>query len=366
MPTRTPRVMSLPQVLRAWLDHRHEVLVRRSRHRLAAIERRLEILDGYLLVYLNLDEVIRIIRNEDEPKPRLMQRFKLTDTQAEAILNMRLRSLRRLEEMEIRKEHKALAKERKDIQALLKDEKLRWDRIAEELEETRKKFGSGALGARRTELGVAPPAVEVASEAFVEREPITVILSDKGWIRAVRGHVGEDAELRFKEGDRLKLLLHCQTTDRLTLFGTNGRAYTLRAADLPRGRGDGQPVRLLAELTNEDDVAAHVRRERGRALSGRLSDRARLRRAGGGACGGEAYRQAGAEPEARRGGGAVRACRWRPRRDHRQEPQAAGVPAGAGAGDGARRRRDPAALSRGRAGGREGVPPRRRSDLAAR
>ena len=317
--TRTPLVMSLPSVLRAWLDHRHEVLVRRTRHRLAAIERRIEILDGYLLVYLNVDEVIRIIRNEDEPKPRLIERFKLSDTQAEAILNMRLRSLRRLEEMEIGKEHKALAKERKDIQALLKDEKLRWDRIAEELEETRKKFGSGALGARRTELGAAPPVVEVASEAFVEREPITVILSDKGWIRAVRGHIGEDAELRFKEGDRLKRLVNCQTTDRLTLFGTNGRAYTLRAADLPRGRGDGQPMRVLAELTNEDDVAAHVHRDRGRALSGRLIDRPRLCGAGDGTCRREAHRQAGAEPAARRGGGGVCAGRRRPRRDHRHQ-----------------------------------------------
>ena len=159
--TRTPLVMSLPGVLRAWLDHRHEVLVRRSRHRLAAIERRIEILDGYLLVYLNVDEVIRIIRNEDEPKPRLIQRFKLTDVQAEAILNMRLRSLRRLEEMEIRKEHKSLARERKDLLALLKDDALRWRRIAEELEETRRKFGSGALGTRRTELGVPPTTVEV-------------------------------------------------------------------------------------------------------------------------------------------------------------------------------------------------------------
>jgi topoisomerase-4 subunit A len=254
--TRTPLVMSLPAVLRAWLDHRHEVLVRRSRHRLAAIERRLEILDGYLLVYLNVDEVIRIIRNEDEPKPRLMERFTLSDTQAEAVLNMRLRALRKLEEMEIRKEHKSLSKERKDIQGLLKDEKLRWQRIADELEETRQKFGSGALGARRTELGAAPAAVDVTSEALVEREPITVILSEKGWIRAVRGHIGEDADLRFKEGDRLKWLVPCQTTDRLILFGTNGRAYTLKAADLPRGRGDGQPVRLLAELSNEDDVAA--------------------------------------------------------------------------------------------------------------
>ena len=254
--TRTPLVMSLPAVLRAWLDHRHEVLIRRSRHRLAAIERRIEMLDGYLLVYLNVDEVIRIIRNEDEPKPRLIQRFKLSDVQAEAILNMRLRALRKLEEMAIRKEHKALATERKDIQALLKDEALRWNRIVEELEETRRKFGSGPLGARRTELGVPPPMVEVASDAFVEREAITVILSEKGWIRAMKGGVADPAELRFKEGDRAKFLLPCFTTDRLTLFATNGRAYTLKAADLPRGRGDGQPVRLLAELSNEDDVAA--------------------------------------------------------------------------------------------------------------
>jgi topoisomerase-4 subunit A len=254
--TRTPRVMSLAEVLRAWLDHRHEVLIRRSNHRLAAIDRRIEVLNGYLLVYLNLDEVIRIIRNEDEPKPALMARFDLTDTQADAILNMRLRSLRRLEEMELKKEHAALTKERKQIAALLKDPALRWARITEELEATRTKFGSGALGDRRTELGAAPVTVDVTSEALVEREAITVILSDKGWIRAVRGVVADPAELKFKEGDKLKRLLPCFTTDRLTLFATNGRAYTLKAADLPRGRGDGQPVRLLAELTNEDDVVA--------------------------------------------------------------------------------------------------------------
>ncbi|HVC63830.1 MAG TPA: DNA topoisomerase IV subunit A [Acetobacteraceae bacterium] len=254
--TRTPRVMSLAEVLRAWLDHRHEVLVRRSTHRLAAIDRRIEVLDGYLLVYLNLDEVIRIIRNEDEPKPALMARFTLTDTQADAILNMRLRALRRLEEMELRKEHRALTKERKEIAALLKDASLRWTRITEELEATRTKFGSGALGDRRTELGAAPAAVDVASEALVEREAISVILSDKGWVRAVRGVVADPAELHFKEGDKLKRLLPCFTTDRLTLFATNGRAYTLKAGDLPRGRGDGQPVRLLAELGNEDDVVA--------------------------------------------------------------------------------------------------------------
>ncbi|MCL2428373.1 MAG: DNA topoisomerase IV subunit A, partial [Alphaproteobacteria bacterium] len=254
--SRTPRVMGLRDVLRAWLDHRHEVLVRRSEHRLRAIERRLEVLDGYLAVYLNLDEVIRIIREEDEPKPSLMHRFTLTEMQAEAILNMRLRSLRRLEEMEIRKEHQALSRERKEIQSLLKDERLRWTRISGELATTRQKFGSGALGDRRTEIGAAPDVVELASHAFVEREPITAILSEKGWIRAVKGHLSDTAELRFKEGDRLKLITACQTTDRLCLFGTNGRAYTLKAADLPRGRGDGQPVRLLAELTNEDDVVS--------------------------------------------------------------------------------------------------------------
>jgi topoisomerase-4 subunit A len=265
--TRTPRVMGLRDVLKAWLDHRHEVLVRRTEHRLAAIERRLEVLDGYLAVYLNLDEVIRIIREEDAPRQRLMQRFSLTEVQAEAILNMRLRSLRRLEEMEIRKEHKALTRERKDLQALLKDPALRRSRISDELREIRAKFGDGLLGKRRTEMGAAPAAVEVATEAFVEREPITAILSEKGWIRALKGHVAEGSELRFKEGDRLKLLLCCETTDRLCLFGTNGRAYTLKAAELPRGRGDGQPVRLLAELTNEDDVVTlFVPREGARYL----------------------------------------------------------------------------------------------------
>jgi topoisomerase-4 subunit A len=254
--TRTPRVMALPEVLRSWLDHRHEVLVRRSKYQLAAIERRIEVLEGYLLVYLNLDEVILIIREEEHPKPRLIARFELTDVQAEAILNMRLRSLRKLEEMEIRKEHKNLSKERKDLHALLQDEALRWTRITEEIGDIRKKFGSGPLGDRRTELGVAPTAVEVNFDAYIEREPITVILSEKGWIRAVRGAVAEPGELKFKEGDKLKLLLPCQTTDRLTLLATNGKAFTLKAAELPRGRGDGQPVRLLAEMANEDDVTA--------------------------------------------------------------------------------------------------------------
>ncbi len=253
---RTPVVLGLRDVLRHWLDHRHEVLERRSRHRLAAIERRLEVLAGFLSVFLNLDEVIRIIRAEDEPKPPLIAAFKLSDAQAEAILNMRLRSLRRLEELEIRREHAALTKERRGLNTLLGDPALRWTRIAEELEQTRQKFGAGPLGARRTAIGTPPPEIAVSADAFVEREPITVILSEKGWARAVRGHLADGGELRFKEGDRLRLLVPCETTDRLCVFGTNGRAYILRAGDLPRGRGDGQPIRVLAELSNEDDLAA--------------------------------------------------------------------------------------------------------------
>ena len=253
---RTPRVMSLKEVLRAWLDHRHEVLQRRTNHRLGAIARRLEILDGYLIAYLNLDEVIRIIREEDEPKPRLMERFGLTDTQAEAILNMRLRALRRLEEMEIRKEHKKLSAEQKKLQALMKSEAARWDAIAEEIESMRTRFGGGALGTRRTATGAALPEVVVDEAAFVEREPITVILSEKGWIRAQKGHVSLDGELRFKEGDSLFIAMHAETTDRLVLFATNGKAFTLKADSIPRGRGDGQPVRLMLDLTNEDAVVA--------------------------------------------------------------------------------------------------------------
>jgi topoisomerase-4 subunit A len=272
--TRTPLVMKLRDVLRAWLDHRQEVLVRRSRHRLAAIERRLEVLDGYLAVYLNLDEVIRIIREEDEPKQRLRERFELTEVQAEAILNMRLRSLRRLEEMEIRKEHKALSKERRELTTLLGDPRAQWKRIGGEIEETRAKFGDGPLGKRRTSFAGPVAVMDIRADILVEREPITVVLSEKGWIRALRGHLGPEAELKFKEGDKLRLLVACQTTDRLCLFATNGRAYTLKAADLPRGRGDGQPIRLLAEMTNADEVVTlFVPSETGRYLVAGASGR---------------------------------------------------------------------------------------------
>ena len=251
---RTPVVLGLKGVLRHWLDHRHEVLVRRSNHRLAAIQRRLEILDGYLAVFLNLDEVIRIIREEDKPKPSLMQSFTLTDNQAEAILNMRLRSLRRLEEMEIRKEHRALEREGRDLSSLLRTEALRWNRIVEELEATRAKFGAGPLGLRRTVPGDVPAAVEVNADHLIEREPITVVLSEKGWIRAVRGQAVDPGELKFKEGDALAMLVPCQTTDRLCLIASGGRVHTLRAGDLSRGRGDGQAIRLVAEMAQDDEV----------------------------------------------------------------------------------------------------------------
>ncbi len=271
---RTPVVMGLRGVLRAWLDHRGEVLVRRSRHRLGAVERRLELLDGFLAVFLDLDEVIRIIREEDDAKQGLIRRFGINDLQAEAILNMRLRSLRRLEEMELRREHATLEKERRGLAALLGSEKLRGKRVGEEVAAIRDKFGSGPLGDRRTLLAGVPDAVDVSAEMAVEREPLTVILSQKGWIRAVRGHLAEGGELKFKEGDALRLLLPCQSTDRLCLFGSNGRVYTLRAADLPRGRGDGQPIRLLAEMTNADEaIALFVWREGTRCLLATVAGR---------------------------------------------------------------------------------------------
>ncbi|MDG6095311.1 DNA topoisomerase IV subunit A [Acetobacter sp. AN02] len=253
---RQPGVLSLKDVLRAWLDHRHEVLERRSRHRLAAVERRLEILEGFLSVYLNLDEVIRIIREEDDAKGGLMSTFNLSEVQAEAVLNMRLRSLRKLEEIEIRKEHGQLVTERDGLLALLGDAGLRWKRISSEIETTGKTFGKAPLGTRRSTLAAAPEKIDLSAVADVEREPLTVILSEKGWIRALKGH-GIDAEgLKFKEGDALRFAAPCQSTDRICLFATDGRSYSVTAGDLPRGRGDGQPVRLLVDLSNDEDILA--------------------------------------------------------------------------------------------------------------
>jgi topoisomerase-4 subunit A len=250
-----PGLMDLRQVLQAFLDHRHVVLVRRTRYRLERIEHRLEVLGGYLVAYLNLDEVIAIIRSEDQPKAALMVRFELSDAQAEAILNMRLRSLRKLEEIEIRAEFKALEGEKKELGQLLRDEKGRWKTIAAEIREIKKRFGGDvALGRRRTALAEAPAAVEVPLEALIEKEPITVICSEKGWIRALGGHVEVNGETRYKEGDRGRFWFHAETTDKLVLFATNGRFYTLGCDKLPRGRGHGEPVRLMLDLGNEEDV----------------------------------------------------------------------------------------------------------------
>ncbi|OAN58047.1 DNA topoisomerase IV subunit A [Magnetospirillum moscoviense] len=251
-----PRVMNLKEVLQAFLDHRMEVLERRSRHRLDKIAKRLEVLEGYLIAYLNLDEVIRIIREEDEAKPALMKAFGLTDAQAEAILNMRLRSLRKLEEMEIRKEHDALSAEQAELQTLLADPARRWKAIAVQIAETQKKFGQATqLGKRRTELGDAPGAVVVPIEAFVEREPITILLSEKGWIRAMKGHTDQLDGVKFKEGDQLRFSLKAETTDKILFFATDGRFYTVGGDKLPSGRGFGEPLRLMIDLANDAEIA---------------------------------------------------------------------------------------------------------------
>jgi len=250
-----PRVMNLREALQAWLDHRLVVLKRRARNRLEKIARRLEVLDGYMIVYLNLDEVIAIIREEDEPKPVMMKRWKLTDNQAEAILNMRLRALRRLEEITIREEIKALKAEKATLNKLLKNDAACWKRIEEEIADIRQRFGAKtALGARRTEIGDAPSADVVPITAMIEREPITVVCSQKGWIRAAKGHLAEFGSLKFKEGDRARFAFHAETTDRLILFATNGRFYTLGCDKLPGGRGNGEPVRLMLDLGNDQDV----------------------------------------------------------------------------------------------------------------
>lgn len=231
--------MGLKQVIQAWLDHRHEVLERRSRHRLTAVERRLEILSGFLAVYLNLDEVIRIIREEDDAKASLIATFKLTDLQAESVLNMRLRSLRRLEEMEIRKEHDALSAEKAALMALLDSEKQRWKTIERELTGMIKAFGKGRLGERRSTILSAPKPVDISVVEEVEREPLTMILSQKGWVRAVKGHNVDLENQKFKEGDALKLAIPCQTTDRLCFFATDGRAYTVKGQICREAAGMG-------------------------------------------------------------------------------------------------------------------------------
>jgi topoisomerase-4 subunit A len=256
-PAGVPRVMSLKEVLREFLDHRRVVLQRRSRHRLAAIERRMEVLRGLVIVYINLDEVIRIIREEDEPKDAMMARWGLTDMQAEAILNMRLRALRRLEEVAIRKELEALGAEAGDIEKLLSSDRQQWTALSKEIAATQKEFGGDTtLGKRRTTIGEAPEPREIPVTALIEREPVTILCSEKDWIRAVKGHNVSAAEQRYKEGDGPRFAVSAETTDRLIVFGSNGRFYTLGVDRLPSGRGQGEPLRLMIDLANEHEIVA--------------------------------------------------------------------------------------------------------------
>ena len=251
-----PRVMSIKEVLSEFLAHRHNVLVRRVNYRLDKINARLEILSGYLVAYLNLDEIIRIIREEEDPKAVMMAKFALTDNQAEAILNMKLRNLRKLEESEIRKEFDDLTAEKGELEALLADEKLRWQAIGSEIKQIREKFGKKtALGRRRTDFAEVPDDIEVPIEALVEKEPITVILSKKGWIRCIKGHSALNEDFKFKDDDALQAAIHAQTTDKIILFDTSGKFFNINASEIPSGRGFGQPLRLMVDLGIEDNIS---------------------------------------------------------------------------------------------------------------
>ncbi len=275
----TPKVCSMKEVLQAFLDHRREVLKRRSVHRVEKIDHRLEVLEGFIIAFLNLDRVIDIIRYDDAPKAALMAEEwggdfaratsetdyksplpakgegELTEVQAEAILNMRLRSLRRLEEMELVKERDALMEERAGLEDLLASDDLQWARISEQLKETKKTFGKEFDGgARRTQFAEAGEIEDVPIEAMIDKEPITVVCSEMGWIRAMSGHIDLTRELKFKDGDGPRFIFHAETTDRLLVFGTNGRFYTVSASSLPGGRGMGEPLRLMVDLPNEAEI----------------------------------------------------------------------------------------------------------------
>ena len=250
-----PRVMNLREVLQAFLDHRHDVLVRCSNYRLEEIIRRLEILDGYLIAHLNIDEVIKIIREEDKPKPVMMARWDLTDLQAESILNMRLRSLRKLEEFEIKKEHTELSEEKSGLESLLADESLRWSHIKDEVKDIKKNFGPKSPGGgRRTIFGQIPDNIDISAESLIEKEPVTILCSQKGWIRSLKGHVSDTSDVKHKEGDEAKFELQAHTTDKLVIACDNGRFYTLGIDKLPGGRGYGEPVRLMFEMENDAQI----------------------------------------------------------------------------------------------------------------
>ena len=250
--TRTPRVMNLREVLKSWLNHRREVLIRRSEQRLAKIADRLEVLDGYMIAFLNIDEVIRIIRFEDKPKDELIKAFGLTERQADAILNMRLRALNKLQEIEIKSEHDKLSEERDNLLKLVGTEKLQWEAISDQVKSIRDIYGPKTeLGQRRTTFDVAPDINVDLATAFITKEPVTIVLSEKGWIRAMKGKVDDLKSLKFKEGDKLGFAVHAETTDKIIIFASNGKFYTLGADKLPGGRGNGEPIRLLVDMEND-------------------------------------------------------------------------------------------------------------------
>jgi topoisomerase-4 subunit A len=258
MKGRIPKVVGLAECLKEWLDHLRDVLIRRSNHRKGEIEHRLEILGGYLIAYLNIDKVIKIIRTEDEPKPVLIKAFKLTEIQAEAILNMRLRNLRKLEEMEIRGEDKELRAELKGIKGLLGSEAEQWTKIGEQVRKVRDMFGPKTpLGKRRTQFADAPEHdLAAIEEAFVEREPVTVVISEKGWVRTLKGHGADLSGLAFKTDDKLDHAFFAETTSKLLLFGTNGKFYSLDVAKLPGGRGHGEPIRMFIDLDQDAAIVS--------------------------------------------------------------------------------------------------------------
>src|SRR5476649_331819 len=265
---RIPKVLGLAECLREWLDHLREVLLRRANHRKEQIEHRLEVLGGYLIAYLNIDKVIKIIRNEDEPKPVLIKAFKLSDVQADAILNMRLRNLRKLEEMEIKRENKQLREEKEILEKLVRSEKEQWRTIADQIKKVRETFGPKTpLGKRRTGFAEAPEHDEAAiEEAMVVREPITVVVSEKGWIRALRGIQTDLSGVTFKADDALAFAFSAETTSKLLALATNGRFYTIDASKLPGGRGHGEPIRLYTDLEQDDELVSVVRYQGGRKL----------------------------------------------------------------------------------------------------
>ena len=252
---RTPKVCSLKEVLNSFLQHQKDVLIRRSKFNLKKIDHRLEVLEGYIVAFLNLDRVIEIIRNKNDPKLTLITEFELSDTQAEAILNMRLRSLRKLEEIELRKEHEGLLIERANLEDLLNDETIQWKKISSQLRETQKLFGkNNENGKRRSEFAEAIEFEDVPIEAMIEREPITIVCSEMSWIRAMKGHIDLKQELKFRDGDTDKFLFHAESTDKISIFATNGRFYTLSCSQLPGGRGMGEPLRLMLDIPNDVDI----------------------------------------------------------------------------------------------------------------